>query len=198
MKTIFLIYLISIISVFDCLAQPNNKEQVKVITKHTISAGYGLATANDMAMAAFYVFPFPFSFGISQYDPHFSGAFSAGYQYRFSNRIQTGVNFAYEKIKLENTSSGNTHFGKYYSLLAGLKVDYYKTNQVLFYGRSDLGVLFYKPISKGNSSAIEITPGHFAFQLSPLCMRIGKNIGGYLELGFGSLGILNCGIDYKF
>ncbi len=35
-------------------------------------------------------------------------------------------------------------------------------------------------------------------QLSPLCVRFGGNLGGFVELGFGCKGIINGGLSYQF
>jgi hypothetical protein len=41
------------------------------------------------------------------------------------------------------------------------------------------------------------TDPHFNFQLDPVCIRVGKKVQAFLELGAGYKGILNGGLIYR-
>ncbi|MCK4288204.1 MAG: hypothetical protein KAW86_03280, partial [Bacteroidales bacterium] len=39
---------------------------------------------------------------------------------------------------------------------------------------------------------------HFNFQITAVGVRLGKSLGGFMELGFGYKGLLNFGLSYQF
>jgi hypothetical protein len=139
---------------------------------------------------------------MGNYDPRFSGVFTIGYQKQKSKRIKLSATFAYERIKLEDLSSHYSETGNYYKILAGLKLKYNLIGaKVDFYGRLDMGALIYDENFKGGDqtgSTITVTPSKFALQISPVCIRFGQKIGGFVELGIGSLGTLNFGMYYRY
>lgn len=200
-RTIIIIALCFIIN-YISLAQ-NISEIRKDPTKNDIYIGYGIVTGYDISVSSLYnVEIFPFGALFSDYSSHFQGAISIGYQRKMSKRIKLSATFSYEKIMLESLTTSYIYNGNYYPILAGMKYTYNKTDSKIdFYGRLDMGVLFYKEDIQGEAQSgteIKVNPSKFSIQISPVCIRFGQKIKGFVELGYGSYGILNFGMFYSF
>ncbi len=192
-----------VILILNTHAQTNLNVQSSDALKHSFSFGYGTVTSLAMAYAtASYMsslLPGPLNVLMIHYDTKFSGAYFLSYHYSLSPRLRLGATFAYEKSTTNDHASSYTYTGQYYSILAGAKYLYNPNRKVNLYGRADLGLLIYS--SGGSASAtssFQISPSSLAFQISPICIRIGKRIGAYCELGFGNIGLINLGADCRF
>jgi hypothetical protein len=181
-------------------AQSEKKPIINDTSRNEIFAGYGVLTSMDMAVSMVYLISLPFFWGVEVYEPHYSGAFFMGYQNKVSDRVRLSGTFAYEKIRLEGLTTNYTSTGNCYAVLGGVKFRYNKiTGKVDLYGRFDLGIMFFNNAELGvDRPADTYTPSVVAFQISPIGVRFGKQIGGFLEFGYGNLGLINFGIDCRF
>ena len=201
MKTKAIIVLVYFVFLsFSAGAQNENKPIVNDTSRNEICVGYGVLTSMDMAVSMVYLISLPFFWGVEVYEPHYSGAFFMAYQNKVSDRVRLSGTIAYEKIRLEGVTTNYTNTGNCYTVLGGVKFRYNKiTGKVDLYGRFDLGIMFFDNRELGvDSPADTYTPSEVAFQISPIGVRFGKQIGGFLEFGYGNLGMINFGIDCRF
>jgi len=169
-------------------------------TRNEISAGFGVLTTLDMALSLGYLISLPMAWGTDVYRPHYTGALFLGYQNRVSKRVKLSATFAYERIRLESINTTDSKRGNSYSVLGGVKFKYNKTESSIdLYSRLDVGIMVLENRQNGaNKPDGENIGSTFAFQVSPICIRFGRKIGGFFEFGFGNLGLINFGINFRF
>jgi hypothetical protein len=128
-----------------------------------------------------------------------SGVIYLGFQHSMSDKISIEGKYSYEKISLswkENQTLGIQSYSDHINTItAGIRYTYSAHNKLKFYGRTDIGYLWYY---KSNPSDYDISFSKFAFQLTPIGLSYGKNLRGFCELGFGHLGLINGGISCSF
>jgi hypothetical protein len=202
MKTFAIILLLFCVFInYKSIAQ-NKSETIADSATSEICFGYGRFTTNTALIIETYSLTFPWGASLAAYDPHFYGVFYVGYQKQKTKRVKLSASVAYERIRLENLSSDYSFIMNYYTLLAGLKFRYNMPGaKVDFYGRMDIGALIFADKTNGadqTGSSITVDPSKFALQISPVCIRFGQKTGGFVELGFGSLGLFNFGMYHKF
>lgn len=120
-----------------------------------------------------------------------------------SNRIYVGLAGAFEKAtgdyQQDNQIVGNFR-RKTFSVAAEGRINYLNKAVVTLYGTGALGFTFNSQVSNRPAEWTEFVPvkNHFTGYVSPIGARFGKDLGGYLELGYGYKGVLNAGINYRF
>ncbi|MEO6176428.1 MAG: outer membrane beta-barrel protein [Flavobacterium circumlabens] len=130
-----------------------------------------------------------------------TGMFEAGYRYAVKERVKVGADISY--MKSEDTFTANianaksvTRNTNYIMALVMGEYSYIKTPLLNFYGSGGLGILSGSTKETGGSySHSEVG---FAYQINPAGLRVGKKLGGFVELGYGYKGIATAGINYKF
>lgn len=169
-------------------------------SRSELSAGFGVLTTLDMALSLGYLISLPMAWGVEVYKPHYTGAFFLGYQNKVSERVKLSGTFAYERIRLEGINTPESKSGNCYSVLGGLKYKYNKmASNVDLYARLDFGIMVLENRKNGASQPDgENRLATFAYQVSPFCIRFGEKTGGFFEFGFGNLGLINFGINYRF
>ena len=66
------------------------------------------------------------------------------------------------------------------------------------YSGIGLGYAFMKDKYTTDDGSDEIkNSGEFAFHINAFGVRFGKNIGGYVEVGYGYKGLVNLGVSFK-
>jgi hypothetical protein len=145
--------------------------------------------------------------------PSSPGTFFIGYGRTLNRVVSMGILFGFQRF----TYTGTTHYTSYYEgsysdsskvklssddiLLTGiarLLFSYVNKPSVRVY--SGIGIGFTVNFGTGKISDYEyserrIWPGG---QLTLMGVRFGRAFGGFFEFGFGSFGIINAGISYKF
>ena len=106
---------------------------------------------------------------------------------------------SYDKI-YTSRSSGNL-IGKvtnhYYTLMIGNKIYYVQNKPFSLYGDIILAVTLMDPSPDTEDLAADGAQG-FAFQITPLGLRIGSDLALDLSLGFGYKGVLMVSANYAF
>lgn len=173
--------------------------------KNSLFLGYGLGTAPEWEEAVMSAMLSLVTFGlVNQKDVHASGVFFVGFQHAVSKKLMAGGTFAFEKISGTTyavfSQNKSSFVDSYYSILLGIKYKYNFThNNFQFYGRADAGLLLNRSDVTGTDEvSVKKTFSKVAFQLSPICVRYGRNISGFCELGFGHLGLISAGLDLRF
>ena len=111
---------------------------------------------------------------------------------------QLTLGFATEEYEYYNTTQKGNSFMLYPTLMANLKVNYFKKNNFSMYGLFGLGATNYFIVNNGpyNSTNLIylVTP---TFNFYPLCFSTNKDNGFYMEVGWGSKGFINLGWEMK-
>ena len=126
-----------------------------------------------------------------------SGVGMLNYKYYLTKKVTIGMVIAYENI---NTYGSNLIFAPEFTY------SYYDNKddriRVKMYGGASIGLAvfddyMYNPqsyyIAKTDRSGAKFTG-----QVTPFAIRIGRKVGGFLELGYGYKGIFNFGLSYRF
>ncbi|MFI5144626.1 MAG: hypothetical protein ACHQJ4_03440, partial [Ignavibacteria bacterium] len=83
-----------------------------------------------------------------------------------------------------------------------IKLDFYYVNNewVQMYSGGSFGVINCDRTQRipGDPKPYNVNETLPSYQLNLFSLRVGKSIGGYFELGFGTNGIINLGVSYKF
>ena len=81
------------------------------------------------------------------------------------------------------------------ALSAEIRFTYLRRGILKMYGSVGLGVSYWNIVEKN------VEPQHgpfFNFNISPLGLRIGRQVGGFVELGLGYRGLVAAGFDIRF
>lgn len=125
-----------------------------------------------------------------------SGTGMISYKYYLSKRTTLGMVVAYENL---------SNWGSYLTFAPEATYAYYDNKdariRVKMYGSASLGLTVFDDfaISRDlytyhrDESGAKIT-GH----ISPFGIRIGRKLGGFMELGLGYKGLFNFGMSYRF
>jgi hypothetical protein len=169
-----------------------------------IIAGTGFSSWQQMNMSLGDGFAPPIADSISggDTDPKIEtsskGTFFIGFQGFLTEQWTAGLHLLYGKYVQTNNYANknqvvftNTYIGGY----ARTEFIWMNTEMVQFYSSASLGVMNVASKETFGAEANKIEP---IFQLSPIGMRVGSNIGVHIEAGLGSYGIVSAGIRYRF
>lgn len=174
---------------------------------HEIYAHYGMASDNAILDGLSKILGTVFTLGYYQpQNIHYSGDFGLTYRYNLSNRFSLGATAMYEQstynsyFNNEFKGNGTTSF---ISVAAEGNLKYVKGTNVCLYGYLGFGATVigyhFKPSTENNETIERKIPFFmFNMQITPLGISVGKNIGGFAELGVGYKGILTLGAYCRF
>jgi hypothetical protein len=139
-------------------------------------------------------------------DPLSAGTFYLGYQRSLNRVIGVGMMFGYQLFHYTGTATGaESHniypIDCYDHLITGsarLTFSYLSKPAVRMYSGIALGLTIDYGVGTINgetSTERKLWPGG---QLTLMGLRFGRAFGGFIEFGFGSYGIINAGLSYKF
>ncbi|MDR1846694.1 MAG: hypothetical protein LBR17_01070 [Bacteroidales bacterium] len=122
---------------------------------------------------------------------------SINYKYWFNRRVALGTSVLLDinsvLIRRAKGESFEERTRYIPTFAAEFSVHYLNSKWVQLYGMVGTGVSI--AISPDAIIKTVVIPN---FHLSPFGLRVGKDIGGFFEIGYGYKGILNFGISYKF
>lgn len=131
------------------------------------------------------------------------------YWNQVSNRIYVGAGLSYlgttrEKI-YQNTSNPSDRFMvknsyKFILIQGQFRFDYLQRERFRLYGKAGVGLMsiFYNREENRNHNHSQSTAFGPTFDINPIGLEFGKNIGGYLEVGVGVQGFIQGGMFFKF
>jgi hypothetical protein len=125
---------------------------------------------------------------------------SVGYKYWFNKRVGLGLHYAFDatSVKVIHHHEGNAyesiHKRYFHTLAAEFGVNYVNKPVFQLYGNMGMGITLVN-FSK-NDLGLGKLP-FFNMNIVPLGMRFGKDIAGFVEIGWGYKGILNAGLSVK-
>ena len=195
-KTLLIIFIFVLFAI-NSQAQ-NTMETVNKFKKHDITAGVGLV--NDVQ------FLYKFNRLGGLYVPNSDwlhsiadGVFTpfVTYKYWFNKRFALGVSFLLNLDSVRVVDYIAYRNSKNYSRIQPTIAMEYVFNYVYrpiwqLYTSLGLGTTITKIHQSKLSNSID-----FNMHFSPLGLRVGKDVGGFIELGFGYKGFLNAGISVR-
>lgn len=171
--------------------------------RHTIAAGYGVATLPEWAAFA----ESALSLGaIHHANGKYSGGISASYTYKLSRIIDLGAIYSYSKSSsdlylLLIQYAGREH-NTYHTVMPTVKINWLNSRIITLYSRAALGITFsHNKADYTNKEGIQtITTGNetqVGFQFSPVGIEIGKTVALFAETGLGNMGSIVLGLRFK-
>lgn len=201
-------FLKSIVGIIVCFILLLNIAQAKVYSscpypQHEIGVSYGYMSIDQLAVrlgsefAGHLILPI-FSGNEFQNEKYRSiGPVSVNYKYFFKERLSVGGSLVYSKTHLTyDDLIGNHYSDTYHAVTLLPKFDFYYVRNPKFalYGNVGLGVTIFKATDDQDYND---RAASFAFQVTPIAMRVGRDFGFVLEFGFGSQGFVNGGVSYR-
>ncbi len=125
-----------------------------------------------------------------------SGVGMLNYKYYLTKKLTLGMGFGYENI---------SSWGSFLTFTPEFSYTYYDNPhdriRVKLYGGASMGLTIfddffvYRDIYAHHTdeSGVKVTG-----QITPFGMRIGRKLGGFVELGLGYKGLFNFGASYRF
>jgi hypothetical protein len=140
--------------------------------------------------------------------PSSPGTFYLGYSRSLNKVVSVGFMFGYQSFSYTGTGH-HTDYGKDSvvnisatdQLVTGIaRFTFCYLNKPFVRMYSGIGIGLTIDFGKATANGVQSTerklwPGG---QLTLMGLRFGRSFGGFLEFGFGSYGILNAGLSYKF
>lgn len=131
------------------------------------------------------------------------------FKYFRSKKLALGLSMGAQKISGQSNYSWTNRtqsspFGfdmRTLTIAPELTLIYKSSKKFCFYGFAGAGyahsfIVYYAWNLSGNDS-YKITPDNISLQITPIGFRFGNSFAGFLELGAGYKGLLNCGLAYK-
>lgn len=171
-------------------------------SRHEITLGYGIGTTSEFIDALTDIIVWGITTGTTSSDDTYSGAFHVGYKYRLTERFSLGGTFIYENGKSDayfNDVKTGEFKNNYYTIAAEGKIKYLNKSNFSLYGLLGAGATIYEQKYKASDNTTDDNSNvHINFQLTPIGIQFGKNIGAFAELGCGYKGIISAGIFARF
>ena len=127
-----------------------------------------------------------------------TGHWSLAYRNYTSSRIAVGGDVTFQSVSYDfeykNSDETGSERINFISVMPAFEFTYYQNNLIRLYGAALAGItiLNMQTDSSDDSNVM------FAFQVNPVGVRIGKQFGGFLELGAGSKGFITLGASVVF
>lgn len=199
---IFLVCLLTML-----MLSNNCRAQETTYPRNDIRISYGFTTVNEIGLALNYFFFGTFFAMPFSHDSVFNinaggyGAFSFQYQYRASKVISIGGVLSFNPVKSSITFD-NKSIGAMSSYFITLmpRIDFTYVSKGIFSMYSGIAVGGTYAILQSNYSnkPDQTTTGFtLGFQVNCIGFRIGKDIGGFAEFGFGTQGLVNFGLTAR-
>lgn len=164
-----------------------------------VYAGYGLLSAPDLITSFSNIFTGALLPGmVEKIDSKGFGTVYGGLDYYAGKHFALGAQYYYSaferqyQMQNENTATLNT---KYHSVLIRGKGIWVNKPSFQFYSALAAGPSF---VSAKNDNDETKNNVEFAFQASPLGIRVGNHIAFFLEGGFGYQGLISAGLSARF
>ncbi|TWF42951.1 hypothetical protein FHW36_102713 [Chitinophaga polysaccharea] len=130
------------------------------------------------------------------------GVIETGYRFQLTKHIKLGADVAYQlartEIKTQESADIEKYKTNYFIILPTIQFSYIKTNLLDFYGSAATGAYMSSSQRISAEKSAQRSKFDFAYQVNPVGLRVGRKLGGFVELGFGTKGFATAGISYKF
>ncbi|MEI7500821.1 MAG: hypothetical protein WCK84_10285 [Bacteroidota bacterium] len=181
-----------------------NAQEIKQ-GKNEIRLGYGALTAPEMANSLMGIWPAIgitiFKDTIKDYTCSFYGDLNIEYHRHLKPWIAVGAGVSVNPIStFIRTTKGGELTWNYYLITVMPRVDFYYLNKGIFtmYSGIQAGASLILWQDRQGSTVYTDSGISAAFHVNAFGIRIGKEMGAFMEWGFGFRGIVNVGISGKF
>ncbi|MCK9203692.1 MAG: hypothetical protein M0P58_04545 [Bacteroidales bacterium] len=179
--------------------------QDKPESKNEIRLGYGVLTAPEMANSLMSVWPAIgmniFKDTITDYRCSFYGAPDFEYHRHLARWVAIGVSMSVNPIStIIKGKSGMEFSYNYYLLTLMPRVDFYYLKKGIFsmYSGVQVGASYIFWQDRNGGSHTNDSGFSAAFHINAFGIRVGKDIGAFMEWGYGFRGVVNFGVSGKF
>ena len=209
MRRIYVTFFLLLISGM-IYAQDAKTEQgaTETYPHHEIYVGVGLL--NDNQIFSFFGDILGAVFTLGQaVQPNKYSAFtpSVGYKYWFNKRIGLGAHFAFDMNSVKvihrqdiigNYNNADTviHKRYFYTMTIDATFNYMYRPACQLYGNIGTGFTLVRFSNNNAETGLKQLP-FFNLHISPIGVRFGKMVGGFVEIGWGYKGIINAGLSVK-
>lgn len=129
-----------------------------------------------------------------------------GYRYHISERVNVGILASYMQnkrtYKLTKTGEEDKEAvsdDQFFFVTPVIEYAYLNRENVRLYGSAAAGLAILKSSYKTVGDSGNADPNYaLDFQVNPIGIRVGRQIAGYAELGFGLKGIITLGVSARF
>ncbi len=169
---------------------------------HEVRVSYGIGTTSEIIDAFSDILMSGLSGKKYTKNTNYSGAIILGYKYKLNKRVRLGGTFTYEKSDAK-AYSDKVYVGKfnrnYYTIAAEADFNYFSSKYVDIYGSLGLGgTLYHEKYTSEDNEKDNNEIFHINYQVTPIGIKLGKNIGAFAELGVGYKGIISAGAFARF
>ena len=170
-------------------------------TPNAISANVGLYSTDQLLTA---IISIPLAFQEVDGAKPISTCIPVGVRYMrtLTPTISVGAAMHYTGNYYEYRDDNNLdgHYSiNYFSLSAECRFTYLRKNLVKLYGSVGVGLSYINLLNrKEGQSELDEHAATVAFNISPFGIRVGRQVGGYIELGVGYRGLVAAGVDIRF
>lgn len=198
MKKLFTILLIAVS--FSVNAQTTTTEPyIGQKGKIEIDAGYGIITAQDIITGVSTVVSSALlAHAVERVDGKGFGALFVNLDYYVGDKTAVGIQLNYAHYQTNyKMSSGNIESlkTKYFSPMLHTKYNWVNKPILNIYSAAAVGATFY---TSKNEAGEKKNITSFAFQASPIGLRVGNKVAFFAELGFGFQGLISGGLSLRF
>jgi hypothetical protein len=139
-------------------------------------------------------------------DPTSAGTFFAGYDRSITKLFHVGIIFSYTNVRTPvqgyiypgDVIYQGTSYDNLLGMVARVKLAYVNKPALQIYSAGCIGIAV--DLNKADFGTISFTQHKLkpAGELVMMGIRGGRKLGGFLEFGFGTNGIVKAGVSYKF
>jgi hypothetical protein len=178
--------------------------------KNDFKFSYGNATALEVVMPLFLILLESGDISINkdsikEFSSSFYGCINLTYERRLKKWVTLGISGSFNPyhghILMYNNNRNDINV-YLISLMPQVNFFYHSTELVSVYSGLAIGGTLAieedRNYRGGNENNLYDTNFGFAYQLNAFGIRIGKEVAGYAEFGFGYKGIINLGLSCKF
>ncbi|MFP4488176.1 MAG: hypothetical protein ACLFN1_02630 [Bacteroidales bacterium] len=172
---------------------------------HEFTVGVGFVTTDQVLGVFIDIFRALGTLGnVYSDNVNYTGALYLNYKYFFTPRFAAGLSVLTDKARGDLVNDDDQVLGSFnrraLTLAPEVSLSYVNRKSFRMYGMIGAGYTFGREKSTNDLGEDNYTSSynHINFQLSPLGLRLGKQIGAFAEIGFGYKGILNIGISGYF
>ncbi|MDD7724461.1 MAG: hypothetical protein SOY07_09235 [Bacteroidales bacterium] len=137
------------------------------------------------------------------------GALTAQFTHRAGQKVSFGLAFTYEQttedciVKIRNYESKVGELtNRYFTATPLLRFNWVEGNLVMFYSKLAVGLTFigdsFDNIAEEPYDIQSQKQHYFGYQISPVGLVIGRKLCGFIEAGYGSHGLVQAGLTYRF
>ncbi|WP_147381224.1 hypothetical protein [Parabacteroides sp. AM08-6] len=173
--------------------------------QHEVSLSYGTLPVVDLLHYYENYFN-PSGESVDLYDDKGKfGSLNISYLFYPDDNLGFGIVYSYtnsDKRILRNTNVVGDFYNSFHSICPSLKYNWYNYNLVTLYSRVNAGIA----IATTKASFINeqtlpeektATKVFFMYQVSPVGIEVGRQIAGFIEVGFGHMGTAMAGLRYR-